>query len=187
MLLAVCRAYRTVSTNVLLAIADVLPIDYRETELAASHFFNNKNVGPTRFFANWNFHAKRIIDYAKEAGMPVEKWDHPRKGLATIKPWMRRNYSVITGRSPTPTLNPQYETLLHIFTDGSKCSEKVGYAAVIVDQCQISSLKGRLPEFRSSFEAESMALQAALKYAKSVANKYRTGLSPNQDNLKKTI
>ena len=175
MLLAVCRACGTVSTNVILAIAHVLQIDYRATELAASHFFNHKNVGPTRFFANWNSHAKRIIDYAKEAGMSVEKWDHPRKGLATIKPpWMRRNYLVVTGRSPTPTLNPQDETLLHIFTDGSKCSEKVGYAAVIADQGQISSFKGRLPGFCSSFEAESMALQAALKYAKTVANQYRT-------------
>jgi hypothetical protein len=58
MLLAICRAYRTVSTNVLLAMAHVLPIDYRATELAASHFFNQGHSTPER--SKWGAQKKWI-------------------------------------------------------------------------------------------------------------------------------
>ena len=164
MAISVCRSYRTVSTEASLILANMLPLDLRATQLAAN-FQLSARLGSSSQ-AHPKGHFTTIQRLIADAGLQINncnRWN--RSTIGHIPPWSTPKFEIITSISTEPELHPSHESTLHIYTDGSKSENRVGFSTVIVDQHSILLvIRGKLPEYASSYDAESVAINDALKY-----------------------
>ena len=164
MAISVCRSYRTVSTEASLILANMLPLDLRAKQLAAN-FQLSARLGSSSQ-AHPKGHFTTIQRLIADAGLQINNCDRwNRSTLGHIPPWSTPKFEIITSISTEPELHPSHESTLHIYTDGSKSENRVGFSTVIVDQHSILLvIRGKLPEYASSYDAESVAINDALKY-----------------------
>ena len=83
-----------------------------------------------------------------------------------LPPWNKIPF-LLNNEDKSFCLVPKVPKVIHIFTDGSKSNDNVGYGVLIADyNCIIHQICGRLPSYVSSYEAQAEAIKAALTYIK---------------------
>jgi hypothetical protein len=146
------------STEALLVIAGLQPIDYTIRQICA---FRYSLSIPHHIFSPSSRNIVQPIFHNPLISLPAD----------TTTPYVSTPWSsppcltILPKQSPAlPVFAPSPRTL-RVFTDGSKLNDKVGYGVAIFDeQALLNTCKGRLPDHASVYQAESSAILTALLF-----------------------
>jgi ribonuclease HI len=171
MALLITKSFRTASTESLLILAGLLPIDYRVREIASLRLLehNNQPFCPSSksMVHKWLFH--HHLPAAIEKTISHHLPEHP--------PWLIDSMISVNAvpKSPPLNLSPTDSSTVRAYTDGSVLGRnQAGYALVIADSSgEIHTSQQHLPPDSSIFQAEGLAMSKALTWLTS-ATQYST-------------
>lgn len=164
MLLCVTRAFKSVSLNALLVIANVLPIELVVIEQTVKRFmyfsanqlefsmFSQKSI---QSYTTQILHCPSSISYSKR----FFSIHHP--------PWKcisSPQVHYLSAKRNIPVF-PEHPLRANVFTDGSKADGKAGIGILIFfSDGTTSSYKEKLPDHATVFQAECLAISLAIKH-----------------------
>ncbi len=156
---AITRSFGSASTEALLVISSLIPIDLRIKEAAALRFYalsETSAFSPRTFTSIHNLVSSRIDDV--EHPVRFFSSDHPPWKDGIRKP-------ILLPIDGPVSLLPSTLNSLRVFTDGSVIGGRTGYGVVICSADKIlATCRGRLPDGCTIFQAEGAAVRAALRY-----------------------
>ena len=166
-MIAIARSFGSVSTEALLVISGLLPIDLRIKEGAAMRFLALSPHGDFSLRTYASIH--RFVSQHIANATPSTRFfssSHP--------PWSGgiRTPILLPRDGPIPLLASTPRTR-RVYTDGSVIGGRTGYGAVVCSDTSIlATCRGRLPDGCSIFQAEGAGLRAVLKYLMTMALDY---------------
>ena len=164
------KTFRTSSTEAILVLANMIPIDYRVQEVAAVRALE---LCDTVFSPS----TQALVNlFAKAAQLPAAI---ERNRLApSPPPWLSDAPLKVSKipRSPLFPMSPQSCEVIRAYTDGSRMSNgRVGFGVAFVDLSNIVfTISSRLPPGTTIFQAEGLAILEAVKWFISHGTKYAT-------------
>jgi ribonuclease HI len=171
MALLITKSFRTASTESLLLLAGLLPIDYRVREIASLRLLEHSNQpfcpSSKSMIHKWLqlHHLPNVIEKTLSHHLP----EHP--------PWLIDSTVSVNAVPKNPPLNltPTDSSTVRAYTDGSVLGRnQAGFALVIADcSGEIHTAQRHLPPDSSIFQAEGLAMSSALTFLTS-ADRYST-------------
>ena len=168
----ILRAFRTSSTEGLLLLSGLTPIDYRLREITSIRFLQFSN---TLSFCPSS--AKIANFLLRSSNAPAELEILQRAHFQNYPPWSSRPLPIVEkiNREPILPLAASGPSAVNIYTDGSVINESVGFAIAVADQNDIIyKLQVSLPKHCSAYQAECCALRQALQWINQTAYTFET-------------
>ena len=157
--LAICRAFRSVSTEAVLNLAGLLPIDLRVKELSAR-----------RLLALGMPFSHRSRSALTQIVSGLLETEEPEKPFfsADFPPWQSQRISepvLLPRDGPIIPLIADGPSAARVFTDGAVLGGRAGYGVVICSAAGITATcRGRVDDHCSVIQAEGAAIREALDY-----------------------
>ena len=151
------RCFPTVSFYSAISLSNLLPIDLRALEIAAS-FAMKLTLPHTRQHASIIKHLLNTCSLLRpHIDIPIPSY------LSRFPPWLPTKFSVSLSNSRLRCLTVPPSSW-HIYSDGSKTHNSVSYGVVIFNSNGIvEQFSGKLPSACSVFEAESHGMLSGLR------------------------
>jgi ribonuclease HI len=146
------------STEALLTIAGLQPIDYTIRQICAFRYCLSI---PHHIFSPLS---KTIVQPIFRNSLIILPADTSK--LHVSAPWSSpASVTILAKQTPSLPVFAQSPQTLRVFTDGSKVNDKIGYGVAIFDEyALLHTCKGRLSGHASVFQAESSAILTALHF-----------------------
>jgi hypothetical protein len=169
----ITRTFRTASTDALLVLSGLTPIDYRIQEIAALRaieYAEHSFCPSSRAFASC--HLKAL----PAPGGIDRPFSHHSSSLP---PWLSSRLPEIIKVPKTPILplSPALPGIIRAYTNGSVFgSAQVGFAVVFADHTgPVATIQMTLTPGSTIFQAESLAFFEALRWLDQHGQSYRAG------------
>jgi hypothetical protein len=177
----ITRTFRSSSTEALLVLSGLAPIDSRIQEIEAirSLEFSNQPFGPPSKAVANRLPLKSPPAQDIERTTPSHFQDRPLWGEGLAHKIKR------VPKTPILPLSPEEPGTVRICTDGSVLSNnQVGYAVVVVGP--VTTIQKALSPGSTIFQAESMALLEALRWLVILGRSYQSGEIYSDSNASKS-
>jgi len=162
MLKCITRSFNSVSTNSLLIISNLLPIDLKAFQISASRFLL---LGPNEFSPSSSKAIESVFANC-DLRLPVDR--RSKYHSATHPPWNQKQLCFTAKTNCNSHLSPSSPNSVTIYTQTDSSQSGMGLGQVIcTSNGIIKTVQQKLPNHTTREQAESFGILTALQYAKS--------------------